>query len=245
MRFFPQLFIDPAFYIRWANKLDAMLGLSSVLLGLLGFLLLKDKTRRGLLGGLFAGYVVYGLVFAHHISTHDYYSLPLIPVAALGLGVLAQTVYSQLRLTRWECVLAVLLVLAGLLYPLWNARQVLKKSDFRDQPQTWTQASLAMGRDGSVVIGLFDDYGARLMYWGYILPAVWPTAADQQVLQLAGQAVSKGSFTERTAGKSFFVVTDLAELGRQADLQKALQSYPVFRQGQGYIIYDLRKAQNH
>jgi 4-amino-4-deoxy-L-arabinose transferase-like glycosyltransferase len=243
MRFFPQLFIDPAFYIRWANKIDSTVGLSALLLGLLGWLLLKDKSHRALLGGLFAGYVIYGLVFAHHISTHDYYSLPLIPVIALGLGVLAQAVTRELHLNRWETALAVLLVAAGLLYPLYITRQTLKKADFRSEPQTWAQASIDMGRDGSVVVGLFDDYGARLIYWGYIMPAVWPTTADQQVAELAGQAAATGSFAERTAGKSFFVVTDLAELSRQPELQKALQSYPVFRQGQGYIIYDLRKAQ--
>ena len=38
-----------------------------------------------------------------------------------------------------------------------------------------------------------------------------------------------------------FLVTDFDELERQPFLQVKLIEYPIFAQGDGYIIYDLRE----
>jgi hypothetical protein len=42
--------------------------------------------------------------------------------------------------------------------------------------------------------------------------------------------------------KDLFIVTDFDELNIQVDLKDALSQYPVYAQGEGYIIYDLRQV---
>jgi hypothetical protein len=53
---------------------------------LLGVLLVRAGSPRALMAGLWGGYFLFGLVFARHVFTHDYYSLQFIPVVSLSLG---------------------------------------------------------------------------------------------------------------------------------------------------------------
>ncbi|HZW03330.1 MAG TPA: glycosyltransferase family 39 protein [Anaerolineaceae bacterium] len=245
LRFFPGLLVDPAFYIRWAHQIEMTTGLAAALLGVVGSLLAPGNGRRGLLWGLWAGYLVYGLVFAYYTASHDYYHLPLIPLVALSLAPLA--VHLVNGLPRWKPAWLAPVVLAGVLavgslYALYNTRAALKRNDYRAEPAVWYRLSQAMGFDGSKVIGVLDDYGARLMYWGYVTPAYWPSIGDVQLRELAGQDPEAVSFTERTAGRDFFVVTNFVDFEAQPELKRLLaERYPVFEQGDGYLIYDLRQ----
>ena len=49
---------------------------------------LAPRQPRRLLLALLAGYVAFGIVFTHHIHTHDYYSLPLVAFVALGVAAI-------------------------------------------------------------------------------------------------------------------------------------------------------------
>lgn len=88
-RFFPTYWIDPYFYLRWLLKVDLVVGVFWLSLAALGWLILAAKPAKVFLSALWSGYMFYGLVFPHHIASHDYYSLPLIPIVALSLAPLA------------------------------------------------------------------------------------------------------------------------------------------------------------
>ncbi|HHY89253.1 MAG TPA: glycosyltransferase family 39 protein [Chloroflexi bacterium] len=243
LRFFPRLWIDPAFYIRWAQKIDQTVGLGPFLLAALGTLLARSKPYRGLLIGWLAGYLVYGFTFAYHISTHDYYQLPLIPWVALGLAPLAAWIYDGLR-QAWprafaSAALAALLA-AGSLFSLYQTRSTLKKADYRAEPALWYGLAGQMNFDSGAVIGLFDDYGVRLQYYGYLNPTYWFSTGDLEMRALAGQEQAREEFAALTEGKAFFVVTHLEDFERQPELKQLLESYPLFAQGPGYLVYDLR-----
>jgi len=241
LRFFPQYWADPAFYLRWFNLLDAAIGLPWLGLGFLGAVFLPGGPGRGLGWGAWLGYLLLGLGLSHHISTHDYYSLPLVPLLGLGLAALAEIARSALGGGRWKAFLAagVLLGMAGM--SLWQARTALKRADYRKEPAFWAELADRMGRDAGVV-GITQDYGARLVYWGWITPANWLTAAEFDLRRSAGQSFDlQALFAELTAGKQFFLVTMPEELDRQPELKALLQErYPLFSQGPGYLIYDLR-----
>ncbi len=78
-----------------------------------------DRTARPLLFGkrkscasfsrLWAGYALFGLYFNYHISTHDYYSLPLIPIAALSLAPAGRLVLRATHQTHDNSLVYVLL----------------------------------------------------------------------------------------------------------------------------------------
>jgi hypothetical protein len=188
------------------------------------------------------GYFVYGMALPHHISTHDYYHLPLYLLLALGLGAVAEVIFQSIRGPRWLARLAaVSVLLAALVITGYQARSALKRSGAAALANTWESVGQALGH-GASVIALVDDYGTGLKYLAWINPALWPTAADIQWRESIGQGFDFNEYFDgQAAGKEFFVVVLFDELDRQPELRELLsERYPVFRQGASYLIYDLR-----
>ncbi|MCE1253926.1 MAG: glycosyltransferase family 39 protein [Anaerolineae bacterium] len=241
LRFFPELFIDPVFYYRWASKIDLTTGWLAFLAALSGILFLVDRNKRWLLAALFGGYFVYGLAFAYHISTHDYYQEPLILVTAIGIGVLCENLWQALNKDkrRFGIVFLSLVVIGGSLFSLWSVRTEMKRSDYRAQPDLWRRLGREFDYGNKPVVGLFNDYGVGLMYWGYTMPAVWESTGDIKMRELAGQQQVQDDIYYKLEGKYYFIVTDFAELDNQPELKNVLETYRVYERGNGYVIYDL------
>ena len=242
LRFFPQYWVDPVFYLRWYNLLDGALGLPWLALGLLGALFLPGRAARGLVWGGWLAYLGMGLALSHHVSTHDYYSLPLVPLLGLGLAALAEVVFQAVpQPRRLTAVLVGVVLLAAAGMSAWNARTALKRADYRAEPAFWAGLAGKMGLDAGVV-GITQDYGARMVYYGWVNPANWLTSAEFDLRRSAGQSFDLPAlFADLTQGKQFFLVTMPEELDLQPELKALLEErYPVFAEGDGYIIYDLR-----
>jgi 4-amino-4-deoxy-L-arabinose transferase-like glycosyltransferase len=86
LRFFPKMWVDPAFYFRWAYTVNWNVGLVSTLFAVLSVFLADPKRERPLLIGMWVGYILFGFTFSYHFYTHDYYQLSLIPVVAISMG---------------------------------------------------------------------------------------------------------------------------------------------------------------
>jgi 4-amino-4-deoxy-L-arabinose transferase-like glycosyltransferase len=242
LRFFPAMWTDPAFYLRWVSNLGRALPFALVLLALLGTLALPRAVDRRMLLGYWSGYVLYGLALSHHISTHDYYHLLLFPAVAMGLGGLAAPVLAGLRGPRWLTqAAAALVLLAALLHLGYEARQAIRRSSAQAVAQVWTETGLALGPRASLA-ALVDDYGAGLKYYAWINPSLWPTADDIRFRREVGQNFDFSSFfAEQAAGREYFLVSPLDELERQPELKEMLETrYPLLREGVDYRIYDLR-----
>jgi hypothetical protein len=97
--------------------------------------------------------------------------------------------------------------------------------------------------ENAKVVGLLHDYGARLEYWGWILPEAWMPSYDFNLREMNGQTFDmQKEFQEKTAGKDFFVITLLSDYKSQPALKSMLEkNYPVYKQQSDYIIFDLRK----
>lgn len=243
LRFFPQMWIDPAFYLRWTDQIAQSAGFELFLAAVIGLFAVRDRAGRGLLLGLLAAYLVYGLTFSYYVSTHDYYQEPLIPLAALGLGAGVSTLLRVLRGPRWLVSLAVLgVLLFAVVFRANDTRTTLKRTNYGSEVAFWQGLGKEFG-PGTPVVGLMQDYGYRLEYWGWITPTNWMVSGDFDLRAMAGQSIDrKKLFEEDVAGKDYFVVTLLDELDKQPMVKELLKdNYAVYRQGDGYVIYDLRK----
>ena len=240
-RFMPELFLSPSFYLGWADMLNNVLGLLTFALALLGLLLVNDKPTRALLLGLWGAYFAFAIFFDYHISTHDYYSLPLIPIAALALTPLADALFAQLvgRIGNpLHKILAASVLTLGLVAVLWTSRVALKSTDYRPEAAFWNRIGATV-RDFRVV-ALTQDYGSRLAYWGWAGAANWPDSSDIEYHALrGGGATFEKNFARLTKNKELFLVTDLADFARQPDLQVRLSQFEIFAEGEDYVIYDL------
>jgi hypothetical protein len=242
LRFFPNLWIDPTFYIRWAGKIEEIAGLAMLMLGLVGIFLFKEWKKRALIIGFWFGYGLFAFLLAYYASTHN---LGLIPVIALSIAPLAELVsnrISEIHLSTFWNVTFYIVLAMGFLINIWDIRQVFHKVNYRSEVLFWENIGEVVGHNTSVV-ALTQDYGYRLEIWGWVKPAAyWPYTGDAAIRQLAGYAPPEfqAQFAELTDGKQYFLVTDLPELGRQPVLSEWLYAhFPIFRLGAGYVVFNL------
>lgn len=240
-RFIPALFLSPSYYLGWVGMLNHVVGGAALMIGLISLFFLENEKRRFLLG-LWAGYAFFGLYFNYHISSHDYYSLPLIPIVALSLAPVAEMFFAQLTkftATRLARFAAIVILLLGLFASLWNLRADMKSVDYRPDTQMWAEISEKIGDKN--VIGLTQDYGSRLAYWGLKDITSWPAYGDlvyHDDLRGAEHDFEQ-QFEAVALKKELFLITDFDELNRQPALKEKLSGYPIFAADDGYVIYDL------
>ena len=237
-RFIPSLLVSPSFYLDWLSMLNIVMGGVVIALGWLGLFHLRSRERI-FTAGLWTAYLFYAIFFDYHISTHDYYSLPLIPIAALSLAPLADLILPRLA-SRLSNLLLLAIFSFAVFAAAGNVRATLKQVDYRPEARMWAEIGQRLGPRAKIT-ALTQDYGARLEYWGWERAAIWPLYGDLVYRDLKG---SQRDFDERfpalTAKSDYFLVTLPDELARQPELKERLASYPVFAQGDGYIIYKLR-----
>jgi len=242
-RFIPSLLLSPLNYIQWAALANRAAGGTAIMLGLLGLLIVRNKSVRIFILGLWSAYLLYGLFFDYHIATHDYYHLPLIPLVALSLAPVASFLFSHLAelTSQGRLRLAALSILSyGLLAALWDLHNQIKSVDYRPQAGMWAEIGDKLDH-GPNVVALTQDYGTRLAYWGWQDALIWPNSGDIDYHEVRGAVFDSAKrFTRLTAGNAYFLVTDFDELDRQPELKNLLAGFPVYAQGSGYIIYDLQ-----
>jgi len=246
-RFFPEMWRDPGFYIRWFNEVSRSLGYAGIVAGLFGALMFNRPVLRAFGVGLWIGYFLYGMSFPYHILTHSYYHLPLIPIIAITIAPIGALIFRQFNALKpvWLTRLVVTGILfGGILIKVWDARILLVQQDFHNEPAYWREIGDILGHDSSVV-ALAHDYGNRLAYWGWITPRVWlPSGHLENYRTLRGGApieVQKW-FADLTGNKDYFLVTLIGQLKKQPELNEILyDNYAISAEGDGYIIFDLHK----
>lgn len=241
LRFFPNLWIDPVFYLQWINEIKNVIGLEIFLTAIAGLLVFPKKHWRGMLLGLLAGYIIYGFTLSYHISTHDYYQMPLLPVVAMGLAAIFDFIIRNLPKKKLMSISAFFLVLiAFMVLKTWDARVTLKKIDYHNETRFWEKLGDQLGHE-SQVTGLMSDYGYRLAYWGWVDVSPWLQISDINLRELAGQEIDLDeAFHSAIEGKDYFVITLMDEFERQPDLKYALDAnYPLIEFTDEVRIYDL------
>lgn len=243
-RFVPTLLLNPFNYLQWETKASLAAGGIFIMLGLLGFFLIKDRRYRIFLCGLWIAYLLFGLFFDYHIATHDYYHLPLIPIVGLSLAPLGEWFFARLSetpLQRWSRSAIYMILIFGLFSVIWNVRNQMKAVDYRPDAAMWQQIGETFD-EGTRVIALTQDYGSRLQYWGWRTASTWPYTGDVGYANIRGGVFSFDDLFNKYSSKMrYFLVTDFDEFNRQPELKQRLTStYPVVFQGDGYLIFDLK-----
>ncbi len=243
-RWVPALFSDPKWYLNWLMLARYVVGFYPIVIALLGFFLIKEKKHRVLYFCMWLGYLLYGFMFAYHIYTHDYYHLPLIPIIALGFGVVGGELFARLesRSLYWVFKLLVMLLFlfsAGL--GIMKSRGEMIGESFRHEAKYWKVLGDKIGQ-GTPVVALTHDYGYRLNFWGFIQPTLWSTQGDLVVKELIGSTDPEFEtlFKMRTEGKDYFLVTLLNDFESQQNLYEYLFANFPYVEGDGYYLFDLK-----
>jgi hypothetical protein len=236
-RFFPQLLSQVRFYLDWQETAVRLMGYGAIIAALLGTLALRGRSL-GLVLGLSAGYLVYGLAFPYHITTHDYYQLPLCTILAIGVAVAAGLVMERLAAVtraRWWRVVVVLAMALALVMPLRVARGLAVQNDYRPEVGYWQYLGNLLEHRSNVIM-LSHDYGERLQYYGWVWGTAW----------LGGTGESSEEWIRaQLGGADLFVVTLLGELENQTVLRSFLYDHhAIYAQGEDFVVFDLRQELN-
>lgn len=241
--FLPNLWLNKYYWLEWKRMALRVVDVTLLAAALVGTLLVRGRLARGLLIGLWVGYVVFGLTFTYHIHTHDYYHLLLVIVVALGTGSAGALVLERLALSSrpvrtaaWAVMLLVLLVQADMATTLMNRGREHARVD------TWKKVGELVNHSQRTVM-LAYNYGNALKYHGVIGGKYWPWASDFRIKAMKNKDAHRGrekfdAFLARL-NPEYFIVTALDELQRQPDLQEILRQYPLLHQTEEYSIYDL------
>ena len=240
LRFFSQMWTQIGFYLSWIGTLRLSLSLEWLLLGLLGILLIKDSAPRWMMMGAWFGYLLFGFTLPYHISSHDYYNLPMYLMVSIGLAVIVQylVVAHPGRLVKIGMILVLLVSIGAYGY---DAYSTYKRTNYDLEIAYWQDLGEQVGST-SKVVALSEDYGYRLAYWGWNSPANWMTTEDIRVRQAAGQDFDfEKYFTSETQGKDYFIVTLQDEFEKQPQLRQMLTNkFEVVFQDSRTVIFDLK-----
>lgn len=243
-RFIPSQLLSPLTYIGWASQANLAAGGMAITLGLLGLFLIRERSVRSYLIGSWIAYILFGLYFDYTITTHDYYQEPFIPLVAISLAPVADWIMARLAevtTTRWMRAAAFIILLYGAGTAAWNVRDQLKSVNYRPQAVMWEEIG-AIFNHGPNVVALTQDYGNRLDYWGWQNARYWPYTGDINYHTLRGKSFEFSKlFDDLIQGEQYFLVTDFDELDRQPQLLQQLSKLAIYKQGNGYVIYDLSR----
>ncbi len=236
-----QLITTTSFYAHWLGFIGSLFGLTILFLSVVGVFLMPPRLRWMLIG-IWIGYFIYGLTLPFQMYTHSYYHIQLIPIVALGLVPVIETVAAQVSgKTRWLKAALITLVLFAIGYQSWVARSdlVAQAADYRREPAYWENMAKAIPADANL-IGLTQDYGYRLMYYGWRKIVLWPYVNG--LTEAKGTTVNaQAKFAELVAGRDYFLVSASNQLNAQPELKKILDGYTIAAQGDGFVLYDLHK----
>jgi hypothetical protein len=245
------LLLDPAFYLRWLNLVQELMGPVPLLLALAGIILAAPRSRALLLG-LWVGYILYGLFLPYQMYTHSYYHLQVVPIVALSLAPVAQWIIENILKLRergkpwmfWGVsAAAVGICLAVLTYTAWVSTVPMRAENYRNEPAYWQTIASYLPTDGKIM-ALTQDYGYRLMYYGWRKVVLWPNRGEQKLNALRGSDKEFSQyFAKHTQDKNYFLITAFKQFDDQPELKQFLNDhYPILAQGQGYLIFDLRSG---
>jgi 4-amino-4-deoxy-L-arabinose transferase-like glycosyltransferase len=246
---FSDMLLKPRFYFAWLDTAGCLVGKGLIFFSLASFLLLPPKGRYLTLG-LWFGYGIYGLLVPYQISTHDYYSLPIIPFVALSLApILALIIDKAAQQSQLRRAFFAGIVILYVVFQAWLVRNVMVSTDYRLEAGGWAKIGDELPRDGGIC-ALTHEYGLRLKYFGWISVDLWPYVADFNLgsLRNANQGQNQNDsfeqyFEAMTASHKYFLVTQFAELDAQPLLkQKLYDNYPIYKQGDGYVLFDLEHS---
>lgn len=249
--FLPHHLGERVYWLGWLDMIDRVAGSTAFIVALLGVLLLRGGRLRVLLAGLWTGYFIFCLVFNDAIYTHDYYHLQLIPVVALSLGPVADTVLKHLenrpgmRPVRRVASVSTLILVAFLattfyLRAIWRPLNQIDRD-----PVTIAQEIGQRVGHTSRCLCLSYAYGVILEYHGDLCGIPWPGISDLLEERRGGQLplTVEERYKELAQNYSpeYFIVTDLGELKEQPELRDFLnKNFPLLSGNDRYLIFDLR-----
>jgi 4-amino-4-deoxy-L-arabinose transferase-like glycosyltransferase len=205
-----------------------LLALAPLGLGLLGMVVARPGVPRAILVGLSAGYVAFGLAFANYTSTHPYYALPLVPILALGIGVLSGVILDRFPpgrpIAREAVVVLIGLVIAG---GAFKSYSVLGGEHTHQAITDYRRIGQLTGHTSRAIV-VDNNLGSPAMYWGWIVAKNWELDYNERLPAWIDPSKEQ-----------FLIVIGVERLETAPGLHDFVRSLPVIAKTARYAVFDL------
>ena len=241
--FIASLLSTATFWRGWWTQIGLVVTVPIFLASIFGLVAATPKLLRAVGLGWLAGYVAFGISVDYRISTHDYYSLPLLPIVAVGIGAGVSWLLRQVPRYQPFIVAALGVVLFIGVASFWRGERNVC-------PQCGSilteYASVGQSLRGTTAIVLSGDSGGAFGFYARVRYIPWPATPDLQLDALAHHDVPTASdrlrsIVERSAPR-VFVVTALKEIDAQPDLKAVLATLPVVYRSDHVAVYQLPES---
>ncbi len=228
MRFVPSLLVTSFFWTGWLTQIRRVFGLFVFAIAVAGSALARTRASRALLCALWVGYAAFAVAFTYHMPTHNYYHLPYIAVAALGVAAALERIERPLARRTPPAAMAGLGIAIAPAIAVWGTLQAWPRLTIAGAEAVvarYERIGELTGHSRQVLF-LDSEYGYSLMYHGQLSGDSWPNADDLAAETLEGRAPlpAPDRFARDYASfrPDYFVVTDLDSLDAEPDLQRFL-----------------------
>jgi 4-amino-4-deoxy-L-arabinose transferase-like glycosyltransferase len=243
----PSLLLESSFWNGWWDQVvfvltyplkSGPLALLILLAAAAGVAVAKRGRPRTLLVVLWAGYVLYGLVFTIHISTHNYYSLPLVPIVALSLGSIVDAFARWSRATELQAaalVTAAALLAAGAV--AWKLHGPLTDPSFRAEEAVYVAAGRAADHTARALY-VDTHYAEPARYYGWTAGTLLTSGYERDPQGLARRTLA--TTLRETPSPSCLIFTGSVLRRRLAGFEaQVAKRFSVRREAADFAVYDL------
>jgi len=249
--FLPGLLFKPFFWTGWFLQIIMVVGWLGVAIIILGLArsFIGNRSGSKIPLAFLVSYCIFGGVFTYAIHTHSYYSLWLIPMAALFIGELADLRFISPKITGFSRLLKYAALGGVIFYVIWGVAEVKEK--LVDRGGEWlVEMYRKIGEEvkhSRRTVFISQHYGKPLEYHGEVSGKNWPRWFDFKAFRIRGEAVisCQERFEKEYAINSpeYFIITAKRELLRQKELKKFLvEKFSILVENKYYIIFDLRHS---
>ena len=184
-RLTPELVLHGSWWERWWEAVSFLLRFpqSQTTLAILplaaaaaGVAVAGRRHARATLLGLAAGYVAFAVTFAYYVSGNPYYSLPLIPILALAIGVLAGSLLERAHGTI-RIVLAGTIVLIAAV-AVYKSAVMLGQGDPDPRIADYRRIGELTGHTTRALV-VDAQLSSPLAYWGWVVGNDWELFYDR------------------------------------------------------------------
>jgi len=241
LSFRPWLLTHLRFWRQWFELSTSVVTPSFLVAALVGFLLFLNKHQKLFLIIMGICYLLTGLLFTYHFSTHAYYHIQLFPIIGISAAPfivhLARLLKKSLG-NKWV-IPSIVIFLFGLYFSYSQVRDSLYNTTFEDPSLAREIGEIVDHSNRTVFIAY--HYGVPLVYYGEFSGAPWPVRIDDAFYRNPNE--KERSVQERMDSLGFqpeyFIITDFGRYYRQhQDLKKYLETYcSIYAQTDSLLIY--------
>jgi hypothetical protein len=165
------------------------------------------------------------LTFAYYVSGNPYYSLALIPILALAVGVLAGEVADHAGFVTRVALVVLVTLLTGV--AAYKSVVILRVGDPSQKIADYRRIGELTGHTTRALV-VDDQLKTPVMYWGWVVGEAWDLAYHDPP-----------PWTEPDQD-DFLIVVGLSPLETHQGLRDFARGLPVVARTSRYAIFDLR-----